>query len=316
MNISIKKLGERHDEATGLSHHEHGVFEGDKQIGSAVVAVQGGKAKGFKVKGLKTGHMSALMGHLKDTYGDQMAKAIVGSAMPGTGKKRGKKDQEIDLDHDRRRVKAAVFAMLGGGETPATPDGKVNLAKSLVGMAKYKHILPQMQGIVSDLVGRTVTNAHHDHAAYMIAHAQKHMDHARKHILQESPSRVDRVRNVLGLQPLHMKHLDAANTFVEAAKKFSANGDKELHANGHLETLPESANAPVNIDKKGYGFIKRTVLSKEGQQSIPHALQGLRDMHQQMKAKESSAAPVPMAQAPAPAPKTRTARSKKPKNDA
>lgn len=314
MDISIKKIGESHDEATGLMRHEHGVYEGETKVGSAVVAVKDGRAAGLKVKGLKTKHMSPLMEHLKTTYGDQMAKAIVGSALPATGKKRGKKDQEIDLDHDRRRVKAAVMAMLGGGETPATPDGKVNLAKSLVGMAKYQHILPEMQKLTTDLVGREATTPHHDHAAFMVAHVQKQLHYARQHMLQESPSGVDRVRGALGMQPLHMKHLEAANTYLEAAKQFVRSGDRQLHKEGRLAALPEGNDTPANITPKGYEQVKKLVMHPDSRKIIPHALEGLRNMHSQSQKIAAAANPA----APPPADKKpRTSRSKKqaPKND-
>lgn len=302
MDISIKKLGETHDEATGTSHHEHGVFEGDKQIGSAVVAVKGGRAAGIKVKGLKTKHMSPLMGHLKETYGDQMAKAIVGSALPTTGKKRGKKEQAIDLDHDRRRIKAAVFAMLGKTEAPHSPDGKVNLAKSLAGREQYNKMLPDLQSTTSDLLSREVTGVHHNHAAYMVAHAHKHLEYARQHMLQDKPSRADSVRNILGLKPLHMKHLEAAGSFIRAAKVFTAKGDQALYAEGKIDKLPDSARATFQKDKKGRRVLEAAYQLPNANAMIPLALRELRLMHQEKESKEkaqaSVAPPPPKDQAP------------------
>lgn len=302
MDISIKKIGERHDEASGLSHHEHGVYEGDQQIGSAVVAVKDGRAAGLKVKGLKTKHMSPLMTHLKTTYGDQMAKAIVGSAMPVTGKKRGKKASEPDLDHDRRRIKSAIFTMLGKTEAPHSPDGKVNLAKSLAGRTQYNAMMPDLQSTTSDLLSREVTGHHHDHAAYMIAHAHKHMEYARQHMLQDKPTRADSVRNILGLKPLHMKHLEAAGTFIRAAKVFTAKGDQALYAAGKIDTLPESARATFKKDKKGRSTLEAAYKLPNAQAMIPLALREIRLMHNQnqaqQKAEESVAPPPPKGATP------------------
>lgn len=186
---------------------------------------------------------------------EQMTKAD--PSAPVTGQVTGPIDPKVELDHDRRRLKGAIFNLLGKHESPNKPDGKVNLAKSLAGQAKYRVLLPKMQRLVADIVDRPEYDSHHDHAAFMIGHAQHHLGLARNHMLQTEPSKVDSVRHAIGLEPLHMKHLAAADTFLRAAKVMKIRGDHNLFARGVLTEHNEDMKRGVPPDNTNLKLIRR-----------------------------------------------------------
>lgn len=239
------------------------------------------------------------------------AKPVGAAGMKQPGKK---KEAQVELDHDRRRIKTAVVALLGKKETPFSPDGKVNLAKSLAGRSRYSALVSQLQGVTSELLSRQVTHPKHNDAAFMVAHAQKHLQHARAHLTQDQPSKIDSVRNILGMEPLHMKHLEAASSFIRAARVFTANGDKALYAVGKIDELPKSAmqNIPADTSRSNLAPIKAAYNHPNARHMVPMALNELRLMHarwQKKSAESQQAAPA----APATPPVTKPQTSRKPR---
>jgi hypothetical protein len=171
------------------------------------------------------------------------------------GKKKGSGD--VELDHDRRRVKAAIFALLKKKETPYSADGKVNLAKALARDASllpqkeaYKKLHSEVHGLTREVAGRAFVGdkpRHFDHetAAFFLFQATAHLHHARRHMLQEGPSVVDRVRSTLSLQPLFQKHLSAADTMLRASRNHLVRGDTAMYAAGQYAEPTEISQTGI-----------------------------------------------------------------------
>lgn len=294
-DVILKPLTQSHDQETGITTHQHGIFEGDQQVGTLHVAVgKDGQPSGFKLKGGKMKHFPAAMAYLQQAHPDLMKKALADT----NGTTKMDTSNPNLAPHDKLRVRAAIRALLGKKETPDSPDGKVNRLEkafaSKAAMSQYKTMLGQMQDLSEHVIKRADNphmSGHHDNAAYMLINAREQLSHARRHMLQSTPSKVDHLRALFGMQPMHMKHLRAAGYYLTAAKTFAIKGDRDMHQAGHLvegselmlqgsPKLPSAAKvmlsrafSKVNNRTSGSAFHLKTISDQAHAQAAAHAKQ-------------------------------------------
>lgn len=260
-DLSFRLLGETPHPQGAV--HEHGVFQGDQQVGSVkVLALKAGGIGGFKVAGgLKSGHFGAVTDYIKKQHGD----LNMGAAKPMNKATVAQQNEDlsgVNLDHDRIRVMRAIQALAHGIETPHTPDGKVNaakkkrlrkaiesgdLAKAVPAMQRMSDIHARLRTMADDFVTRPEFNTHHDHAAYMMAHARHQLDMADRHMHLEKPRFVDKVHAALRMKPAYEKHLNAADTFIRAASNHIHHGDNTLFRMRVTESIPSSQLTPMSM---------------------------------------------------------------------
>lgn len=176
----------------------------------------------------------------------------------------------IELDHDRRRVKNAVMALLGKVETPHSPDGKVNaglmkslLAKSIASEQHYESLVQDLHGISKEIASRSSFHEHHDQAALMAMYAKDHLSRANDllQVQATKPRRIDGMRSMLGLEPMHDKHLNTARAMLRMARVLTVHGDRKMHA-AKLYASPtpfsqDPANANIPPDNRSAAAIHR-----------------------------------------------------------
>lgn len=263
--VRIEKVGEQPDDSGGVVH-AHDVFEGSNKIGSfhALVSPQG--KVGFKLKGMKMKHMTPILDYMKSNYEVKKAMAADGmTAQPDT------QVPQVELNHDRRRIKLAAMALLGQKETPHTPDGKVNkslaeldrdwLAKAVAAQQLIDAFRPELDNMAREISGKSSFTPHHDHATWLMTHAHHQLNMADKHLNRPKPSVLDRVRSGLGMEPAHQKHLKAAQGYLRAASWLVHRGDTALSEQD--PSFPKPQAQPGNITKDEFKLASRAVKGRE-----------------------------------------------------
>ena len=74
-NLTIEKVGEAPHPDNESVLHGHHVYDAGQQVGAFTVQTKQGRVQGFKTKGLRTQHMSAVLAHVQSAYGNTLAKA-------------------------------------------------------------------------------------------------------------------------------------------------------------------------------------------------------------------------------------------------
>jgi hypothetical protein len=302
--VRIEKIGEQPDESGGVVH-SHDVYEGDSKIGSFHTQVSPQGKLGFKLKGVKTKHVNHILDYMRTNYEQPpVAKAMADDGMTA---KSDTTVPQVELNHDRLRIKRAVVALLGKKETPHSPDGKINkafsdeeerewLAKSTAAQTLIDSFRPQINQVADDLSTRSDFAPHHDHAAYLITHASHQLDMADRHLNRPKPSVASRVRSVLGLKPTYLQHLQSAGRYLRSAQHLSALGDRHLNADD--KSHPSHAAPLPQVDREDRAYAIRA--TKGNEQMISGLALKLKDAYAARQAQTANTAtPNPSVTTPA-----------------
>jgi hypothetical protein len=268
--VRIEKIGEQPGESGGVVH-SHDVYDGDTKVGSFHAHVSPQGKVGFKLKGVKMKHVNHVIGYMQSNYEKPPEKVAKAMADDGMTAKPDTTVPQVELSHDRRRIKLGIAALLGKKETPHSPDGKINksleaidrdwLAKSIVTQTQIDAARPHMEGLARELISRPNFGVHHDYSAWMITHAHHQLKMADKHLNRPKPSMLDRVRSGLGMESAHQKHLKAAQTYLQAAESFMHMGDKVLHEQNPSSPAPKKS--PTLLNRADYKLVQSATKDRE-----------------------------------------------------
>lgn len=269
------------EEKDGVTHETFHVMDGESSLGMLQVAHAGGKVRGFKTQGLKSQHMSGVLGALGQRFKKAMptlAGAIqqMSGALPKGGMKmptpKGSTPNAApgaapalnptkSLDPEKRRVMDAMAAQ--GAKPPKPPTGNTPAAMAAPApMGKALGWQP-VQGDIDrwNTLKTAVTAASdymktadlkHGAVPFMqisLRDADHHLDHARQYM--ELPAdKPTALRTGMGGKEPHLRHMDQLEESLRLWQ-----GHANDHAKFYGATAPNLGipDAPSIAAKVGAG---------------------------------------------------------------